>query len=255
MCGIDLTQELEGGRLVVDLRDDLSPRFGRQHVSEVVVDTDRLDPHHARGVTGFELQQLTSLQALDVVVPDTNLQGLATRHDRVEIRTLDAHLTHGCSFLVEVQSPLLHDAVRCVSAREHTFERPAVTLEAGDLPRLGNEVNIQLVTVVRQQSLKVDDKRFERCLRRRHERHQLDGLTLLGCSASDADHLTAALGSEDDLVLGIHVAKFLPLVASEQGVNPVVVHATENIAHLRQDELSRAFGVLLLIEGDHRDIG
>ena len=45
--GIDLTQELEGSRLVVDLRDDLSPQLGRQHVSEVVVDTDRLDPHHA----------------------------------------------------------------------------------------------------------------------------------------------------------------------------------------------------------------
>ena len=45
--GIDLTQELEGSRLVVDLRDDLSPRLDRQHVSEVVVDTDRLDPHHA----------------------------------------------------------------------------------------------------------------------------------------------------------------------------------------------------------------
>ena len=78
MRGIDLTQELEGSRLVVDLRDDLAPRLGRQHVSEVVVDTDRLDPHHARGVTGFELQQLTGLQALDVVVPDANLQGLAT---------------------------------------------------------------------------------------------------------------------------------------------------------------------------------
>ena len=76
--GIDLAQEPDSLRLAVDLRDDLSPQLGRQHVSEVVVDTDRLDPHHARGVTGFELQQLTGLQALDVVVPDTNLQGLAT---------------------------------------------------------------------------------------------------------------------------------------------------------------------------------
>ena len=53
--GVNLAQKPEGSRLVVDLWHDLAPRFGCQHVSEVVVDADRLDPHHAGRVTGLEL--------------------------------------------------------------------------------------------------------------------------------------------------------------------------------------------------------
>lgn len=34
--GVNLAQKLEGSRLVVDLRHDLAPRFGRQHVSEII---------------------------------------------------------------------------------------------------------------------------------------------------------------------------------------------------------------------------
>lgn len=249
--GIDLPQEANGLVLVVDLRDDLSPRLGRQHICEAVVDADRLDPHDTRSVSGFELQELTGLQTLDVVVADADLEGLTTGHDRVEVRTLDAQLTHRVSFLVKVESPLLDDTVRGVSTREHAFERPSVTLQATNLPRLWDQVGVQLVTVLHQKSLKVDDERFERLFGRCHEGHQLDRRALLGRRARDTDHLAAALGHEDDLVLRVHVGAIPPLIASEQGINPVVIDTAEDITHLREDQVSNAIGMLLLIERDY----
>lgn len=39
-----------------------------------------------------------------------------------------------------------------------------MTLETGDLPRLGNQVDVQLVTVVLQQPLQVDNERLKRRL-------------------------------------------------------------------------------------------
>ena len=151
--GVDLPQEPHGRFLAVDLRHDLVPRLDRQHVSQVVVDADRLDPDDARRSAGLELQELALAELLDVVVPDAHFERLRPGHDVAEVRVLDAQLPHSCSFLVEVETPLLNDAVRCVPAREHTFERPAVTLQTGDLPWLWNQVDIQLVAVVHQEPL------------------------------------------------------------------------------------------------------
>lgn len=254
-CGIDLPEESHSLVLVVDLRDDLSPRFGRQHVSEAIVDADRLDLHDTRSVSGLELQELTGLQALDVVVADANLEGLATGHDRVEVRTLDTQLAHGVSFLVKVESPLLDDTVGGVSTREHAFERPSMTLQAANLPRFGNQMGIQLVAVVHQQSLKVDDERFERLFGRRHEGHQLDRRAFLGRRTRDTDHIASALSHEDDLVFRVHIGAIPPLVAGEKGVDPVVVYASEDVTHLREDQASHAIGVLFLLERNHRDVG
>ena len=70
---IDIAEKLEGSSPIICLRNDLMPRFSGQHVGKAVVDADRLNPHHARSVSGFKLQQIASPQALDVVVPDANL--------------------------------------------------------------------------------------------------------------------------------------------------------------------------------------
>lgn len=52
---VDLTKEAESLPLALCLRHDLLPRLSRQHVGEATVNTDRLDPYHARCVTGLEL--------------------------------------------------------------------------------------------------------------------------------------------------------------------------------------------------------
>ena len=52
---VDLAKEVQSLPLALCLRHDLLPRFGSQHVCEVVIDADRLDSHHARRVTGLEL--------------------------------------------------------------------------------------------------------------------------------------------------------------------------------------------------------
>lgn len=103
--GIDLAEEVKRLLRVPSLRYNLAPRFCRQHVCEVVVDANRSDPHHARRMSSLELQQPSRLKALDTVVADANFESLTTLHDGVEIGLLDAHLTHTCSFLVEVESP------------------------------------------------------------------------------------------------------------------------------------------------------
>ena len=250
---VDPAKDMERLRHTSGLRHNLSPRLFSEHVDERVVDANRLDPHRAGRMPSLESQHLSRPKALDAVVADTNLQGLATRHDRVVVRLLNPHLTHGTSFL-EAEPPLLHHAVRCVSSREHSFESPAVTLEAGNLPRFRDHMDIQLVTIVLQQSLQVDNERLKSCFRLRHERHQLDGLPLLRSSPGDTDHLTVALSDEDDLELGVDVARFHTTVASKQGVNPSVVHSFEIAIHLRQDESSRAVGVLTLVKRNHRDV-
>ena len=122
---------------------------------------------------------------------------------------LDTHLTHGYSFLVEVQPPLLHDAVRSVSTREHTFESPAVTLEAGDLPRFRNQVNVQLVTVAHQKSLKIDDERFatlhvgvEDALCMRTVVAVIERAERPNHEASDPFKVVSRCGANDDVVNG-----------------------------------------------------
>lgn len=52
---VDLTKETESLPLALCLRHDLLPRLSRQHVGEAAVNTYRLDPYHARRVTGLEL--------------------------------------------------------------------------------------------------------------------------------------------------------------------------------------------------------
>lgn len=52
---VDLTKEAESLPLTLCLRHDLLPRLSRQHVGEATVNTYRLDPYHARCVTGLEL--------------------------------------------------------------------------------------------------------------------------------------------------------------------------------------------------------
>ncbi len=116
---VDLTKEAESLPLALCLRHDLLPRLSRQHVGETMVNTDRLDPYHARRVTGLELQQLTGLQPLDAVIADPHLESLLAGHDCVVVWTLDAHLAHRHSFLIETDSPLLNDASRRIPSREH----------------------------------------------------------------------------------------------------------------------------------------
>lgn len=160
---VDPAKDMERLRHTSGLRHNLPPRLFSEHVDERVVDANRLDPHRAGRMPSLESQHLSRPKALDAVVADTNLQGLATRHDRVVVRLLNPHLTHGTSFL-EAEPPLLNYASRCVPAREHALQAPAMTLETGDLPRLGNQVDVQLVTVVLQQPLQVDNKRLKRRL-------------------------------------------------------------------------------------------
>lgn len=52
---VDLAKEVQSLPLVLCLRHDLPPRLSRQHIGEVTVDANRLDPYHARRVTGLEL--------------------------------------------------------------------------------------------------------------------------------------------------------------------------------------------------------
>ena len=88
--GVDVPQELDGLRLTVDLRYDLVPWLNGQHISEVVVDPDRLDPDDAGSPPGLELQQLSRAELLDVVVPDAHFERLFAGHYVAEVRVLDA---------------------------------------------------------------------------------------------------------------------------------------------------------------------
>jgi len=128
-------------------------------------------------------------------------------------------------------------------------------LKARDLPRLGDEVDVELVPVVHEQTLQVDDERLEGRLGRRYERHQLDGVTLLRGGASDADHLAARLGDEDDLVFLVDIAGIPAAIAGEEGIHPLVVYADEIPAHLVENELTNTVRVPLLVEGNHRHVG
>lgn len=216
---------------------------------------DLLDAHLTRLLSSLQLQLVAGLDALDAVVADTHLERLVATHDGLVVGALDADASHVRSFFVEIETPLLNHAVRRVPSREHSFERPAVTLEAGDLPSVRHQVNIQLVTVVRQEPLEVEDQRHEGQLVQRHEGHQLDRVAILGGRSSDVHHLAATFGDEDDLVLGVDVRLVPSLVAGEQGVNPVVVHSEEVAAHRCLDEATDAIGAPLLIERNDRDVG
>ena len=88
----------------------------------------------------------------------------------------------------------------------------------------------------------------------RHQRHQLDRLTLLRGRTNDTNNLTVAFSDKDNLELDVHVARFHTTVASEEGVNPTVVHSFEVVTRLRQDESSRTVSMLTLVKRNHRDV-